>query len=333
MLKIISHLIPILLINAVLFTQSEDSLLKQISEIEVSLDSPIESEENLYLNTVSFQSFYDLLSPMGEWIQITKEEIDEDLNEGEGQSFSSFYNDDDELLFIWKPKVNEDWKPYLNGRWEYTEHGWLWVSDDAWGNSTYHYGRWWRSPKYGWVWLPGYTWAPAWVRWRISNDFVGWVALTPKAKWKIEDGITETNYRFKDNDADWVFVEKQSFVNEINKTNIVNSEKNASLIKNSNSVTHIKAENDAIVNKGPDAGDIEKRTGKKLYRKKLRFRKGHGNALIGEGDITLNRESFKKYDASNNRKIIDKPKKFKRSEKVKKILKKRKIQKRKGYRK
>ena len=330
MLKVIPKSILILLFSAVSFSQSEDSLLKQISEIEITLDSPIESEENLYLNTVSFQSFYDLLSPMGEWIQITTEEIDEDLNEGEGQSYSSLFAEDGEMLFIWKPDVEEGWKPYLNGRWEYTEQGWLWVSNDAWGNSTYHYGRWWRSPKYGWVWMPGYTWAPAWVRWRISDDFVGWAPLTPKAKWKIEDGITETNYRFKNNDADWVFVQKNGFVNEISKTNIVNTSENSSLVKTSSSILDIRVENDAIVNKGPDAGDIEKRTGKKLYRKKLRFQKGRGNALIGESEITLDRKSFNKYEGS---KSIDKPKKFKRSEKVKKILKKRKIQKRKGHRK
>ncbi len=307
------------------YSQNQDSLLKQINDIDISLSSPVDAEENLFMNTVSFQSFYDVLSPMGEWIQITKEDVDEDLNEGEGQAYSSL-TDDDDLLFIWKPAVTPSWKPYMNGRWEYTDHGWLWISADSWGNSTYNYGRWWNSAKYGWVWLPGYTWAPGWVRWKVSENSIGWAPLSPKAKWKSETGITEKNYKYKNNDNDWVFVNDINFANEINNTNVINPSQNSQLVKSSNNITDIRVENDKVINAGPDVSYIEKRTGRKFPRKKINFSRDRNKPVIGNEDIILGREKFSKYslDADTKKpRITDKPGKYKKSERVKKILKKR----------
>lgn len=314
------------LISFSISAQNQDSLLEKIKDIEISLNEPPDSEENLYLNTVSFQSFYDVLSPMGEWIQITKEDIDEDLSDGEGQSMHSLTGlAEDDFLYIWKPNAGSDWKPYMNGRWEYTEQGWLWVSADNWGNTTYNYGRWWNSPKYGWVWLPGYTWAPAWVRWKVSDNgkHLGWTALTPKAKWKSETGISSDNYKYKNSDADWVFTDYNSFTGELNSGKIVPVSENSALVKNASDITDIRTENDLIITNGPDVNKIEEKTGKKYNRKRLRFQKGKHNTVIGENDVTLSKETF---DRSKGEKLKKgKPDKFKKSDRVKKIIRKKKI--------
>ena len=47
----------------------------------------------------------------------------------------------------------------------------------AW--AVYHYGRWGYDEDYGWFWVPGDTWAPAWVQWRYSDDYVGWAPVGP----------------------------------------------------------------------------------------------------------------------------------------------------------
>ncbi len=318
-------LLFLLLATSTLFSQNQDSLLEKIKNIDIALDDPVTSDEDLYMNTVSFQSFYDILSPMGEWIQITKEDIDDDLSDGEGEGMNNFMasNTDEDFLFIWKPSVESNWKPYVNGKWEYSDHGWLWVSSDTWGNSTYNYGRWWNSPKYGWVWLPGYTWAPAWVKWKVTNDdkYVGWVALSPKAKWNSEKGITDETYKYRNKDKEWVFVENNSFAGDITSVNIVKQNENSSLVKNSTSITEIKTEDDKIVNKGPDVNRMEEKTGKKFQKKKLKFSKGNTNAVVGENDITISRENFK---GSNGQKgTIGRPNKFKKSERVKRMIKKR----------
>lgn len=310
---------------SVLYTQQNpDSLLEKIRDIDISLNEPVNSEENLYLNTVSFQSFYDVLSPMGEWIQITKDDIDEDLSDGEGQSFSA--RSEDEVLFIWKPDTEKDWKPYSVGKWEYTDHGWLWVSGDNWGNSTYNYGRWWNSPKFGWVWLPGYTWAPAWVKFKVSNDdnYISWVALTPKAKWDSEKGITGDNYRYSNKASDWVVVDNMTFTGDISTSKLQPEVKVNSILSDSREITDIRTSEDMIITGGPDVNRIEEKTGKKMKRKRLRFGRDKGKTIIGNDDVTVFKEQFRKYDGKGNKESIDKPNKFKKSEKVKKQLRKRK---------
>jgi hypothetical protein len=318
-------LLFLLFSTSTLLAQNQDSLLEKIKDLDIALDEPVNSDEDLYMNTVSFQSFYDVLSPMGEWIQITKEDIDDDLSDGEGEGLNNFMAsaENEDFLFIWKPTVETNWKPYMNGKWEYSDRGWFWASADKWGNSTYNYGRWWNSPKYGWVWLPGYTWAPSWVRWKVTKDdkYVGWVALSPKAKWNSENGITGETYNFKNKDNDWVFVDNNSFAGDITSKSIVKQDENSQLVKNSNSITEIKTEDDKIVNKGLDVNKMEEKTGKKFNRKRLRFSKGNSNAIIGESDITVGKEHFKR--SNGQKENIGKPNKFKKSERVKKMLKKR----------
>jgi hypothetical protein len=106
--------------------------------------------------SVGFSTFRDGLAPYGEWVRVAS------------------YGD------VWRPAgVAAGWRPYYYGRWEWTDEGWLWVSDEAFGWATYHYGRWAYDSYYGWVWVPGYQWAPAWVTWRYSPDYVGWAPLAP----------------------------------------------------------------------------------------------------------------------------------------------------------
>lgn len=83
------------------------------------------------------------------------------------------------------PRFGEVWiynepgfRPYYsNGRWDYTEYGWEWISDYDWGWAPFHYGRWEMDPYYGWIWIPGYEWAPAWVSWSEYGDYYGWAPL------------------------------------------------------------------------------------------------------------------------------------------------------------
>jgi hypothetical protein len=88
---------------------------------------------------------------------------------------------------VWRPRVALGWRPYYYGRWEWTNEGWLWVSDEPFGWATYHYGRWTWDRGLGWFWVPGYQWAPAWVSWRYSGDVVGWAPLAPGLSLYVTD--------------------------------------------------------------------------------------------------------------------------------------------------
>jgi hypothetical protein len=105
---------------------------------------------------------------------------------------------------VWRPRVAAGWRPYYYGRWEWTNEGWLWVSDEPWGWAAYHYGRWAHDPYYGWIWVPGYEWAPAWVAWRTSGDVIGWAPLAPGLS------VYVTAYPFVD--FWWTFVPTVRFV-------------------------------------------------------------------------------------------------------------------------
>ena len=90
--------------------------------------------------SVSFDLFYDELSPYGHW--------DRDASYGD----------------IWFPNAENNFRPYgTNGYWTMTEYGNTWVSNYDWGWAPFHYGRWVYTNHRGWGWIPGYEWGPAWV--------------------------------------------------------------------------------------------------------------------------------------------------------------------------
>ena len=88
---------------------------------------------------------------------------------------------------VWYPtKVQENWRPYVDGRWTPTEEGYVFETGEPWGWATYHYGNWMPTQEYGWVWVPGRTWYPNTVTWRTSPEsegpdesYIGWAPIPP----------------------------------------------------------------------------------------------------------------------------------------------------------
>lgn len=128
---------------------------------------------------VSFQLFYDELSPYGQWVN------------------------DSQYGYIWLPDVRGDFRPYAtNGHWINTEYGNTWYSDYDWGWAPFHYGSWVYNNSYGWAWVPGYEWGPAWVSWRQGGGQYGWAPLGPGVSFGININIP-LSY--------WVFVPQRYF--------------------------------------------------------------------------------------------------------------------------
>ena len=120
----------------------------------ISLLSPTTSRAQ---GPVTFQTFYDELSPYGEWIRNPN-------NPG----------------YVWVPNAGPGFAPYKTaGHWANTNYGWTWISDYRWGWAPFHYGRWGRDPYFGWYWEPGYEWGPAWVTWRKAPGYYGWAPMAP----------------------------------------------------------------------------------------------------------------------------------------------------------
>lgn len=129
---------------------------------------------------VSLQSFYDELSPYGQWIQ------------------------DPQYGYVWRPDVDQDeFRPYYtNGRWAMTEYGNTWVSNYDWGWAPFHYGRWVYNRYNNWIWIPDTVWGPAWVSWRSGGGYYGWAPLGPS----ISIGINIGRGGYRIPDMCWNFI-------------------------------------------------------------------------------------------------------------------------------
>lgn len=106
---------------------------------------------------VSFDRFYQELSPYGAWVQC------------------------DPYGWVWLPAdVDASWEPYTTGYWGYSDWGYAWYPDEVWGWAPFHYGNWMFTPAYGWAWVPGYTWGGGFVSWWYGAGYVGWAPLPPR---------------------------------------------------------------------------------------------------------------------------------------------------------
>lgn len=137
--------------------------------------------------TITYQDFYDALSPHGNWIEYP----------GYGHA--------------WNPTIDGYFRPYLtNGYWDYSDQGWMWASNYDWGWAPFHYGSWFYDNSYGWLWVPGYEWSPAWVTWGDFDDYYAWAPLTPL----VNVGFAYSSWR--PNSEYWNIVGR----NQINDRNI-----------------------------------------------------------------------------------------------------------------
>jgi hypothetical protein len=177
--------------------------------------------------TVSF--FYNTLGPYGEWVQ------------------------DPDYGYVWHPtNVDENWAPYTDGYWAYTDGGWTWVSYEDYGGVVYHYGRWAQIPGFGWVWVPGETWAPAWVSWRVSDDYVGWAPLPPEARWRAGFGFGPwVGARYDIGPGFYSFVGVGDFGAPALGAVILSRDRNVAIFNNTTNITNITTNNSGVYTGGP----------------------------------------------------------------------------------
>ena len=91
-----------------------------------------------------------------------------------------------EYGYVWTPTVvvTGDWAPYRHGRWVWRGGDYVWIGYEPWGWAPYHYGRWAFVVRIGWCWVPpsrgDVFWAPGYVGWVRTGDYVAWVPLAPR---------------------------------------------------------------------------------------------------------------------------------------------------------
>jgi hypothetical protein len=169
---------------------------------------------------LTYQTFYDALSPYGTWI------------------------DYPQYGYVWMPNVGPDFRPYgTNGHWVYTDQGWMWASDYSWGWAVFHYGRWFYQDGYGWMWIPGYDWAPAWVSWRRSPEYYGWAPLEPAVTIDVVSGggyNPPPHY--------WCFVPQQYVARPQVNTYFVSEQQNVTIVQNTTIIRNTTIVNNTVNN-------------------------------------------------------------------------------------
>jgi hypothetical protein len=200
--------------------------------------SPAKADLNV---SAGFDVFYSSLSPYGEWVQV---------------DFGS----------AWRPRhVGYGWRPYLHGRWVWSDYGWYWASDEPFGWATFHYGRWTFDDYYGWIWVPDNVWGPAWVEWRYNDDYVGWAPLTPYARFSFDIGITMgrswvTPMHY------WNFVPCRSFASVHVNDYVQPIERIRRIYGSTRGSINIVRDGDRVINRGIDVNFIERRGNVRVSR-------------------------------------------------------------------
>lgn len=213
--------------------------------------------------SVSFNLFYDRLADEGDWVR---------------------YQDD--YVFI-PAKVKRGWKPYTVGHWVYADRvGWTWASDESFGWATYHYGRWGYADDIGWYWVPGTRWAPAWVSWKRTSDYVVWAPLPPRGR--RSDDVSVTVSVGDVPDYYWVAVPTKRFLEPNLRVAIIDNDvERRRIVDRADVVGTVKVENNIVVNNVINVDVIERESGRKVKRVEVRDTNDPAEAKASADQVTI----------------------------------------------
>ena len=172
--------------------------------------------------------------------------------------------------YCYRPRVSDDWRPYRDGHWVWTDRGWYWDSNERFAWATYHYGRWVRIGGTGWCWVPGHQWAPAWVSWRESDQNVGWAPLPPEADVSVHVGISSWSDSYYDvGPAAYSFISYSHWNEPSYARYIEPPERNVQIITETKNVTNIVTNNNVINNFGPPVQTVAAKSNQNIQQVKL----------------------------------------------------------------
>jgi probable HAF family extracellular repeat protein len=172
--------------------------------------------------------------------------------------------------YCFRPRVSEDWRPYRDGHWVWTDRGWYWDSNERFAWATYHYGRWVDIGGTGWCWVPGNQWAPAWVSWRQSDQDVGWAPLPPEADVSGNLPISSwSDSYYGIGPAAYAFISYSHWHEPSYARYFEPPERNIQIISGTKNVTNIVTNNNVINNFGPTVQTVATKTNRDIQPVKL----------------------------------------------------------------
>src|SRR6187401_418261 len=207
---------------------------------------------------VSFQSFYDELSPYGDWISYP------------------------EYGYVWRPANRyNDFQPYRSeGHWAWSDDGWLWVSDYEWGWAPFHYGRWVYDSYEGWLWVPDYEWAPAWVVWRGGGDYYGWAPMSPGININLYLGNRyNVPYNY------WCFAPSRYITSPHLSNYYIDRGRNTTIINHTTIINNYSSNRDYVI--GPSRNEVERYTGSRISPVRIRESQRAGRTIARNNEVSI----------------------------------------------
>ena len=220
---------------------------------------------------LSYQTFYDELSPHGNWVEYP----------GHG--------------YVWQPRMGPDFRPYsTGGHWVWSDrYEWVWVSDYDWGWAPFHYGRWFHDPYYGWLWVPGYEWSGAWVSWRHGGDYYGWAPLRPGLSININFNLGGYH---PPNDW-WTFTPRRYILYRNWNNYCVDYRRNITVINHTTIINNYNYGDRYGFRTGPRRTDFERYTGRITP---VRFRQATqpGRTSFRDNEVSVYRPRFRQQESA-----------------------------------
>ena len=207
---------------------------------------------------VSFQVFYDELSPYGDWVK------------------------DARYGYIWLPAVREDFHPYgSDGHWVMTEYGNTWVSNYDWGWAPFHYGRWYFDDYFqSWAWIPGYDWGPAWVNWRTGGGYYGWAPLGPGVSINVRVNLPSFH---------WVFLPSHHIYHQYAYRYYAPHKTKVKIYNNTTIINNTVIYNNNRYVGGPRRTDVERMTRATVPVYRIQASDSPGRAAISKNAVNIYR--------------------------------------------
>jgi hypothetical protein len=263
------------------------------------------------LTTVDYRDFYEQLTPHGEWVQVSSEDIglkpNTASNARSGKDrflLSNLLGLNDaqasapgevNMIYVWKPSndlgvVTVEGKapkfmPYTNGQWVHSDAGWYFKAPTPAEEIVSHFGRWVQSETEDWLWVPGRVWAPAWVDWKQNDNYVSWAPLPPSSFISSQS----MNNSLID-DSKYVVVERKYFLEPAVYKYYVSSPGNVNtvLISELARTGGITILNNTIINQGPDVNVIQNIYGRVIEQVKIK-------RVVRVNDVSYSEKDYKVY--------------------------------------
>lgn len=224
-------------------------------------------EERQVFNQIDIAFVYNYLAPYGYWVYLSP------------------------YGHVWIPRyVPYGWRPYTQGRWVWTEAGWLWVSPLEWGWLVFHYGRWGWHNRLGWFWVPGTIWAPAWVIWTWGDLYIGWAPIPPDVDWIPGVGLAIMKIDLPWHC--WVFIEGRYFLTTYLDRYILPPERNRTILNFTVHKRSLAPKGAIIFNEGVEPQLISQWTKTEVRKYELQESRRPGRESIQFNTVIVPRPSI-----------------------------------------